>query len=100
MKLIDKSLIASFRGSICEWCLYVAASEGHHIFSKGAGRVDIRGNLVSLCRLCHTKAHAGHSPTREQLLTVAARREKTTAEAITAEVQRIRRLTKEGKEPR
>ena len=94
MKIIDKKLLKDFsRPGRCEWCdVYFAGGlDPAHIFSRGAGRVDITENLVSLCRTCHSYNHAGKEPTRAQLLLLAAKRERTTAEEIVDKVQRIRR---------
>lgn len=50
----------------------------HHIWSKGAGQVDIRSNLISLGLMalldcaCHVSHHAGNEPTFEQLLALSA----------------------------
>ena len=51
MKLIDEALLDRFRhAERCEWCgkKTPQGCDPAHIFSRGAGRVDIAGNLVSL----------------------------------------------------
>lgn len=102
MKVIDKKLLAEFRTpGPCEFCgIYCKVREPAHIYSVGAGRLDIRENLVALgsTRLflctCHSDSHAGCRPTRIDLLEIAARREGTTPEEITEKVYRLRRETK------
>lgn len=93
MKVIHESLLARFRlPGRCEYC-GKPCQDGRdpaHIFSRGAGRIDIAENLVSLCRWCHNSNHLGNSPTKGNLLTIAARREGTTPEEIEAKVMRLR----------
>ena len=98
MKLIDEALLAEFRTpGRCEFCRkWCEVREPAHIFSRGAGRVDIKENLVSLgstpnfsCE-CHYKNHFGGVPTREMLLVVAAAREGTKPDKIRELVYRIR----------
>lgn len=92
MKVEDEDILKRFRGEgRCEWChKYVTIRHAAHIFSRGAGRVDIRGNLISLCFQCHFDSHNGKI-TRADLLAVAAARERTTQDAIRDEVYRLRR---------
>ena len=97
MRVVDKALLAVFRASQrCEWCGKATPEGCHpaHIFSRGAGRVDIRANLVSLCWKCHCLSHAGHRPIRCDLLAIAAAREKTTQDRIERVVYKIRRAPK------
>ena len=94
MKIINESLLQVFREKTrCEHCRKQCRQgcDPAHIFSRGAGRVDIHENLVSLCRSCHTSSHAGGSPTKAEMLAIAAKREKTTAEKIIDLVNSIRR---------
>jgi HNH endonuclease len=95
--LKDEELLARFRRiRRCEWCREkIPASDPHHIHSKGAGRVDIPGNLVALCRTCHNRNHAGHRPNRAQLLAVAGQREELTPVEIAQAVHDIRAWPKE-----
>jgi hypothetical protein len=94
----DEPLLATFRGRRCEWC-GKGRSEPHHVFSRGAGRLDVRINLIALCAAftggdnCHASVHAGVI-TRSDLLAEVARREATTPEAIVAEIHRLRQLPK------
>ena len=76
----------------CEVCgsRLPQGSDPHHIFSKGAGRVDIPENIASLCRLCHNRAHAGQI-SRLLLLVIAGHRECLLTEDIEENVWTIRR---------
>jgi hypothetical protein len=69
---------------------------GAHIFSKGAGRVDAMLNLVQVgmdavrdCD-CHHRAHQGRSPSRADMLRIAAIREGVSALLIVETVQAVR----------
>lgn len=97
MILKDPDLLAEFRAATaCEYCERPTphGCDPAHILSRGAGRVDIRGNLVSLCRWCHDSSHYGNAPYTSELLAIAAKREGTTVEWIRLEVYRIRREPK------
>jgi hypothetical protein len=100
VRIVDEKLLASFRGGWCEWCRTAVAVHAHHLYSRGAGRCDVRENVVSLCAVDHANTHNGKSPTREQLLELVAAREGTTAAKIVTKIQRLRRLDKDGKEPK
>jgi hypothetical protein len=93
VKVINEDLLNEFRGfgKRCEWCGRLRYCHAAHIFSRGAGRVDIPGNLVCLCWECHGANHNGHRPLKVDLLAIAAARERTTQDAITEEVYKIRR---------
>lgn len=98
MNVPNDRLLAEFRtpgncelcGSFCSMC---AAA---HIFSKGAGRVDARINLVRVglsavadCR-CHHDSHANQNQPRSKLLAVAAKREGVAIEHIEAVIPAVR----------
>lgn len=93
MKIVNKELLREFSAKRrCEYCKSpVDGCDPHHIHSKGAGRVDIAENIAALCRSCHASAHANGSPSRDELLAIAAKREGTTPDAIVNKVYRIRR---------
>lgn len=95
MRIIDEALLQEFRYVWqCEFCnRSTPGCDPHHIFSRGAGRLDIRENIVSLCRKCHQLNHDGKI-TRAELLDIVARREHTTAAKIVAKVYRLRRKRK------
>lgn len=95
MKHVDEKVLeAARKRPRCEWCGRRRPLDAAHIMSKGAGRVDIDGNVVGLCRLCHRRNHAGTDPTTADLLAVAAAREKCLQDDIVREVYRIRQLPK------
>jgi hypothetical protein len=80
MKVVNPSLIASYRTpGPCRYCGKVVRMRcAAHIFSRGAGQVDIPCNLVSLgmdavtdCD-CHARSHGGNEPTTDELLAVSA----------------------------
>ena len=100
MRIEHEDLMDVFRFKTrCECCgVSVAGCDPAHIYSRGAGRVDIASNFVGLANLCHTKSHAGHQPNRKRLLEIAAKREGTTPQAITDTVQFIRRIPKGSNE--
>lgn len=102
MNVPDPDTLASFRrGGRCELCGQPCMMLcGAHIWSKGAGRVDLPFNLVAVgmnplvdCD-CHVQSHCGILIPRERFLVVAAARERTTPRAITAVVHMLRRLPK------
>ena len=73
----------------------------HHIWGKGAGRVDIPCNLIALgmdavrdCN-CHSMHHSGEVPTRDCFLAVSAMDHKCMQDDITALVMLIRRLDRD-----
>lgn len=80
MRIVDNDLLAEFRAAWrCEHCGRATPSgcDPAHIFARGRGnafRMDVRENLVSLCRECHIRNHAGKSPTKDELLAIAGRR--------------------------
>jgi hypothetical protein len=96
MRIENERLLAEFRHAArCEWCgkRTPQGCDPAHLFSRGAGRVDVRDNLAALCRECHTKQHAGNEPTVEQLLVLVAKREGKTPQTIRNKIARIRRDT-------
>jgi hypothetical protein len=68
--LVNKELLAAIRLMPCIWCDWRPPSEAAHILGKGIGggrRIDVKENVVPLCRLHHAAHHAGHAPTADQL---------------------------------
>lgn len=57
-RIINKKLLKDKKG-ICEICGKKGQTEKHHIKTKGSGGNDIEENLIEVCRICHTKIHAG-----------------------------------------
>lgn len=98
----NKPLLAEFRTpGRCEFCgKQCKLREPAHIFSVGAGRLDIRCNLVALgstsamACACHSKSHAGQRPTTADLLEIVAKREKCLVSDIVAVKDLLRRMPK------
>lgn len=67
----------------------------HHVFSRGAGWLDIRCNICRLCVICHNKVHDGNIDDFTVLKNVAER-EKVAWEDISDVVAYLRRLPKES----
>ncbi len=103
MRIINPACVAAFSGlARCEWCKRPAwgGTQAHHIHSRGAGQLDIRINLIGLCVECHHAVHNTGEITRFDLLAVVAVRERWNQDAIVAEVHRLRRCDKWGRERR
>lgn len=108
MKILDEALLDEFRTvgrcDVCgRSCLF---REPHHIWARGmggGGRLDVRINLLAVGQsrtyqcFCHGLIHNG-AIKRDDLLLIVARREKTTPGAIRDEINRLRRLDREGRE--
>lgn len=75
MFIENKKALDSARNSVCcLWCRKACRPDAAHIYSKGAGVLDVEWNVVPLCRECHTHSHSGKSPTTEELLAIVAKR--------------------------
>ena len=87
-----KSLLKEFQDTgRCEHCGKRGPVDAAHIYSVGAGRVDIRQNIVALCRVCHTRQHTSNrNPSKGRLLIIAARREGCRPREIQEKVYRLR----------
>jgi hypothetical protein len=100
MRIVNRELCALFSGLIrCEYCQRPAFGGTHcaHIFSRGAGQVDIPGNLIGLCAPCHHDSHNMNNRrliTRYDLLRTAAEREGLEPSEIEDAVMAIRRHPK------
>lgn len=94
MKIVKPYLLAHFRAKAwCEWCGNPGAVDPHHIFGRGLGggtRLDIRINLIALCRICHNAYHSSHIM-RTDLLAKVAAREGMLQDDIVSEIYRLRR---------
>lgn len=64
----------------------------------GGSRLDVRLNIVSLCRVCHTSHHYGKSPTKDELIREIAVREGITAETWQEAIWALDRAAK-GSDP-
>ncbi len=95
MKLENDDALDFARGpGVCDWCKgRIAGREPHHIFSKGAGQVDIKSNIAAICRVCHTSVHFGEIDDND-ILAVVAGRENVLQGDIEAVVWLIRRMPK------
>jgi hypothetical protein len=78
LKIVNPTLTRSFlRRGKCRFCGKGPIDLcGHHLFSKGAGQLDISINLIALgmpltCD-CHGSHHDGNEPSFEQLLALSA----------------------------
>lgn len=97
MIIRDEYLLEKCRNKpVCEWCGQRRSIrlDPHHIFSKGMGgatRLDIKINLISLCRPCHTDVHQGHI-SRCDLLAVVAAREGLLQADIEQRLRELRRV--------
>ncbi len=99
MKIDNKKLREEIGAKrVCEYCRKscLTPPDVHHLFSRGAGWVDVRCNLIAICRTCHQLTHAGKEPQPLHLAIVIAEREKVVVVDIETTVQFIRRLDKDA----
>lgn len=96
----NEALLDEFRHAWhCEWCRMITpeGADPAHIFAKGLGggsRLDIRINLVALCRECHVMSHAGHRPLQCDLLAVVAARHFCQQDDIQEVIWALKRIRK------
>lgn len=91
-RMIDPDLLLQFSGlGSCEWCGQYGPRHAHHLWSRGAGRLDVRINLIGLCPWCHFDVHNGKIA-RNDLLVVVANREKMLQDEIQIAIWELRRL--------
>lgn len=97
MKIVCEQTLDMFRTPrTCEHCLKPCKPDPHHLWAKGmggGGQIDVRINLCSLCRTCHTLLHDGNLD-RDTLLNIVARRERVPATSIKDVIYLVRRLRK------
>ena len=94
MKIVNKDLLRSFSATcVCEWCgkWFPQGVDPAHIFSRGAGQLDIEINLCAMCRFCHGDSHQKQEPSTLCLMIVAGHRECMLVDDIQEEVWRLRR---------
>lgn len=87
MKIVNKELLDEVRKGSCELCGCGGPCDPHHLFERGAGggnRLDVRWNLIALCRECH-QAVQGQKSRLWELCFLVIRRE----------VWRLQRMSKE-----
>jgi hypothetical protein len=101
MIIANNALLNTYRtAGYCESCgRHCKEREPHHIFTKGAGQLDVPIVLIALglsskfyCT-CHTMGQGGRA-NRERFLAIVAKREQTTPAAIEEVVWMLRRLPK------
>jgi hypothetical protein len=99
VKVIDPKLLKSVRLRPCEveGCEHPTPAESHHVYTRGAGQIDLPCNLIALCHAHHYSHHYNGTPSTADLLAIVARREDTTVEAIQETIWRLRRTGKDGK---
>ncbi len=100
MRHIDEKVLASFRGpGKCLLCgTFSPQRECHHVFSRGAGRLDVPINLAALggawsCQ-CHTRAQR-YVITRTKVVEAVAYREGLDYSFVMDRVPWLRRQPKE-----
>ena len=104
MKIVNREVLRQFSEKTrCEMCgrLCPQGCDAAHVFSRGAGRLDISINLIALCRgfdkngwvSCHQDHHSGKL-TQYDLLAIVSRREKVLQDAIIEVVYFLRALPK------
>jgi len=96
MIVIDDGLLWEFRlARKCEWCGRAAPQgcDPHHLWCRGfggGGRLDVRVNLISVCRDCHRLIGDGKIA-RHDLLAVVAARERCLQDDIESAIHELRR---------
>ncbi len=95
MRLHDTKLLARVRACrTCAWCGKRRMVHAAHLMSRGAGQVDIAGNVLPLCVDHHSHSHDGNSPTTSELFKIAGQREGVDPQVIIDTVHLIRRIPK------
>lgn len=83
----------------CEWAGCPGLGmEPHHFYAKGLGsghRMDVRINLIALCRLHHNMAHSGQIA-RAALLAIIAQRQGEAPQDVLEALWVIDRLPKKS----
>jgi hypothetical protein len=99
VKVIDPKLLKSVRLRPCEveGCEHPTPAESHHVYTRGAGQIDLPCNLIALCHAHHYSHHYNGTPSTADLLAIVARREGVSVEDIQQTVWRYRRTGKDGK---
>ncbi len=104
MKIVNEKTLALFRAAgPCEHCRkWQDRRDPHHVTSRGHGagtRIDLKENLVGLCRACHSRY--GDDPRhKEFFLTLIAERENfKNADAVMDYLYSVRNAPKNGPIP-
>lgn len=101
MIIKDESVLDEFRTrGLCERCRMPAMPlDPHHCFkTRGAGRLDLRCNLIGICWHCHRLCHHDHKINFE-CQEIIAKREGTTVQAIMDYLNLVLRTPKESPQP-
>jgi len=95
----DAAMDVARRRPCCEWCGHRCpnGTHPHHLFTRGAGRIDAPWNLVSLCAFHHRSHHDGNEPLKADLLAIVAQREKMLQEDVELAVWCVRRLPRDAR---
>lgn len=99
VKIVNDKALKFARGpGFCDWCRKPVGNRNpHHVFSKGAGQVDIRCNIAAICETfsgglhCHHLVHTGEIADGG-ILAMVAEREKCLQDDIRSLVMLIRRM--------
>lgn len=97
MKIVNDDLMMEFRlAKRCGWCAQPRPGgfDPHHLHARGFGggsRLDVRINLLPLCRECHQNVHTGVI-TLNDLLAIVAQREGTFQDVILSVIHFLRRV--------
>ena len=89
-RIKNHSAVDSCRKGYCEHCGGIWHPVPHHVYSVGSGAPDVPLNLISLCIICHTKAHSGQI-SRQRQLEIIARREGMDAVEVETSLYAMRR---------
>ncbi len=97
MIVIDPDLLLAFRlKGRCEHCGLSRPTDPHHLFGRGFGggtRLDVRLNLMALCRACHDLYHGGVI-LRCTLIALVERRERLQPGTLEEMIYELRRMPK------
>lgn len=96
--IVDEELLTAVRmQSRCELCGRYSRTglDPHHLLARGmggGGRLDVKENLIGLCRVCHQATH--QSPAiREEAFAVVARREGLAPGQLREKLWKLQRST-------
>lgn len=102
--IIDKKLLLAVRKTgRCQWCGRSGPTDAAHVFTRGMGggsRLDIRINLVALCRQCHDDHHRGERPIDCDLLALSAATEGLTTQEARGVIWLLRAVPNRATESR
>lgn len=94
--IIDPALLEEYRLRCkCELCgkEVRGGTQPHHLFTRGAGRMDVSFNLAALCAPCHHAIHL-NAVWKPRLFGIVAAREGMTVEQLKEKLWELRRRKK------